>query len=83
MMRRDIVRNRRLKTADRGILAILVLALMMHTVAIAAERQGPRIYVQEGRFDLGTVEQGAVPEHIFEIKNLGDEVLEIGRVQPT
>jgi len=49
----------------------------------AAERQGPRIYLQESRFDLGTVAQGAVPEHIFEIKNVGDEVLEIGRVQPT
>jgi hypothetical protein len=83
MMRRGIGRNNIMKTAGRGILAILVLVLTMHTTAIAAERQGPRIYVQEGQFDLGTVDQGSVPEHIFEIKNLGDEVLEIGRVQPT
>lgn len=72
-----------LTMAGTSFLAALVLALTMHGAAFAAQRQGPRIYVQEGRFDLGTVDQGTVPEHIFEIKNLGDEVLEIRQIQPT
>ena len=57
-------------------------------VAIAAaglsgERQGPRIFVKDSKFDFGTVRPGTQPEHIFEIKNVGDEVLDIQRVQPT
>jgi hypothetical protein len=67
----------------RGILAGLVLGLVLQGAVVAAERQGPRIYVHESRFDLGSVVQGAVPEHVFEIRNLGDEVLEIGRIHPT
>jgi hypothetical protein len=39
--------------------------------------------VQESNFDFGTVKPGSQPEHIFEIKNVGDEVLDIQRVQPT
>jgi hypothetical protein len=76
-IRRD--RKGRLTAAAGLAVAVLCLAVTLS----AAERQGPRIYLQESRFDLGTVTQGAVPEHVFEIKNVGDEVLEIGRVQPT
>ena len=67
----------------REIVLVTALVAVLAAAAFAAERQGPRIYVPEGRFDLGTVEQGAVPEHVFEIRNLGDEVLVIGQVQPT
>ena len=49
----------------------------------AGERQGPRITVKDARYDLGMVEQGTQPEHIFEIKNTGDELLEIKQLQPT
>jgi hypothetical protein len=51
--------------------------------ASAVEQQGPRIYIGEGRFDFGSVAAGRQPEHTFEIKNVGDEVLEIRKVQPT
>lgn len=63
----------------------LVLALCGSPAddAAATELQGPRIYIGEGRFDFGTVAAGSQPEHIFEIKNVGDEVLEIRQVQPT
>lgn len=65
-------------------IAIVVLAVVAIAAAgFAGERQGPRIYVKESRFDFGTVRPGAQPEHIFEIKNVGDEVLHIQRVQPT
>ncbi|MEK6742721.1 MAG: hypothetical protein AABZ15_03880 [Nitrospirota bacterium] len=66
----------------------LILMLVFAAVAIASagaagERQGPRIYVKDATFDFGTVSPGSQPEHIFEIKNVGDEVLDIRRVQPT
>ena len=65
-------------------LALLALAVVTAgTAAFAGERQGPRISVKESNFDFGTVSPGSQPEHIFEIKNVGDEVLDIQRVQPT
>jgi hypothetical protein len=51
--------------------------------ASVGEPQGPRIYIGEGPFDFGSVAAGSQPEHIFEIKNVGDKVLEIRHVQPT
>jgi hypothetical protein len=39
--------------------------------------------VKDSKFDFGTVRQGTQPEHIFEVKNVGDEVLDIQRIQPT
>jgi hypothetical protein len=65
-------------------IAMLVIAFVAIAAAgSAGDRQGPRISVKEGHFDFGSVRQGSQPEHIFEIKNVGDEVLEIQRVQPT
>ena len=62
--------------------------LVFAVVAIAAagfagERQGPRISVKDSKFDFGTVRSGAQLEHGFEITNVGDEILDIQRVQPT
>jgi hypothetical protein len=66
-----------------GVSMLVVAAVAIAAAGFAGERQGPRIYVQESNFDFGTVKPGAQPEHIFEIKNAGDEVLDIRRVQPT
>jgi hypothetical protein len=67
------------------IYVITVLFLVLGGVpagdASAGEPQGPRIYVGEERFDFGSVAPGSQPEHIFEIKNVGDEVLEIRKIQ--
>jgi len=72
------------KITSKAGLALLALTVVMAAAAgSAAEHQGPRIHVQDPRFDFGMVQQGAQPEHIFEIKNVGDEVLAIQRVQPT
>ena len=62
---------------------LVAAAVVITTAGFAGELQGPRIYVQESNFDFGTVRPGAQPEHIFEIKNVGNEVLDIQRVQPT
>jgi hypothetical protein len=71
----------------KTIYVIAVLFLFLGGVpagdSSAGEQQGPRIYVGEGRFDFGSVAAGSLPEHIFKIKNVGDEVLEIRKVQPT
>ena len=65
-------------------LTVCVLAAVLFGGSVSAlERPGPRISVKDSRHDLGTVEQGAQPEHIFEITNTGDEELVIRQVQPT
>jgi len=64
--------------------ALLVLAATAVAAGgYAAEHRGPRISVEQPRFDFGTVRPGAQPEHVFEIKNVGDEVLEIQQVLPS
>jgi len=61
----------------------LLAAVVLAGDLSAGERQGPRISVKESGFDLGEVVQGAKAEHIFEIKNIGDELLEIRQIEPT
>jgi len=65
-------------------ISVLVLAAAVFAGSLSAgERQGPRISVKDAWFDFGQVSQGAQAEHIFEIKNNGDELLEITQIQPT
>jgi hypothetical protein len=66
-----------------GISMLVFAAVAIAAAGFAGERQGPRIYIKDAKFDFGTVSPGARPEHIFEIKNVGDEILDIQRVQPT
>ena len=80
---REYASGDRVKTIYLIVILFLVLGGVPAGDAFAGEPQGPRIYVGEGRFDFGSVAAGSQPEHIFEIKNMGDEVLEIRQVQPT
>lgn len=66
-----------------GISVLVLAAVVLAGSVSAGERQGPRILVKDARFDFGMVSQGTQPEHIFEIKNTGDELLEITQIQPT
>jgi hypothetical protein len=66
-----------------GISMLVLAAVAIAAAGFAGERQGPRISVKDARYDFGTVKPGAQLEHIFEIMNVGDEVLDIQRVQPT
>lgn len=72
-------------TSTRTVLlrGVCALALVLSAAAIACGQQGPRISVAEPLFDFGPVEAGAVLEHVFEIRNTGDGVLEIRSVEPT
>ncbi len=60
-----------------GVLVCLTVTSLVHAT------QGPRISVAEPLYDFGTVAAGTVLEHVFEIKNVGDDVLEIKKVAPS
>jgi hypothetical protein len=61
-------------------MTLLIVAGIMGPAA-AQDRRGPRIEVAEEKFDFGTVTEGSETAHIFSIRNGGDEVLEINKVQ--
>jgi hypothetical protein len=61
--------------------ALLMTMLLAAGTSSAQENRGPRIVVDEIRYDLGTVAQGTQASHVFEIMNDGTETLIIERVQ--
>ena len=65
-----------------GIVVLVLTVVLLAGSVSAGEHRGPRISVKDDRYDFGEVSQGARPEHIFEIKNTGDELLEIAQIQP-
>jgi hypothetical protein len=73
----------RMRLHGVGISVVVLAAVVFSGGLSAGERQGPRISVKDSRYDFGMVGQGAQPEHVFEITNTGDEVLEITQIQPT
>jgi hypothetical protein len=70
------------RSSRPAVLGALVLLLWAAAV-FAAGPGGPRLVVTETRFDFGTVTEGQTAEHVFELRNTGDAVLEIVKVQPT
>ena len=63
-------------------MAVISMGGMLHAGTPAVqEHQGPRIDVKEDRVDLGEVKRGVEATHVFEIGNVGDEVLVIQKVQ--
>lgn len=57
------------------------LMLAVPSAFSAAEAKGPRLEVTQERHDFGKVPQGQQAEHVFELRNGGDEPLAIERVQ--
>jgi hypothetical protein len=47
----------------------------------AEEQKGPRLEIKEEHYDAGKVAQGEEVVHVFEVRNAGDAVLEIQKVQ--
>lgn len=45
------------------------------------DHKSPRIEIKEERFDFGRVTQGEQAVHVFEIRNAGNDVLEVQKVQ--
>lgn len=67
----------------RPAILVLFMALISLSGGMAAtgERTGPKIEAAETRHDFGKVRRGIQAVHVFEIKNSGDEVLEIHKIQ--
>ena len=59
----------------------MVFFFLCTTLPAAQEYHGPKIEVRELRDDFGKVVQGKQVSHVFEIKNVGKEVLVIEKVQ--
>jgi hypothetical protein len=69
----------KVRSAAHGTLFLMLWAAV---VAVAGSG-GPRLMVPETRFDFGKVTDGHAAEHVFELRNTGDSVLEILNIQPT
>ena len=62
----------------------MVLFLLLFAVTLSArELKGPRIEAKEEQYAMGSVAQGKQAEHVFEIRNAGNDALIIDRVQPS
>jgi hypothetical protein len=62
--------------------AITLFALAgIGSVAPAQEYRGPKILVDQLKYHMGKVTQGALAEHVFEIHNVGTDALIIDRIQ--
>ncbi len=61
----------------------LALLLIVGSTLTAQENRGPKITVDEARYDLGKVVQGTQATHTFEVRNTGNEPLVIDHVQPS
>ncbi len=62
---------------------VLVLAVFWAGAVHAQDAKGPRIEVKDLNFDAGKVASGTTVEHIFEVRNTGNEPLIIDRVVPS
>jgi len=64
-------------------ISVLCLVVFFISTALLAaqEYHGPKIEVRELRYDFGKVAQGTQVSHVFEVKNAGEEVLVIEKVQ--
>ncbi len=61
----------------------LMLLVCLAFTSLASGAQGPRISVAEPLYDFGTVAAGTLLDHVFEIRNAGDGVLEIRKIAPS
>lgn len=62
---------------------VIVLAVYGFFKAVPKEDNegiGPRINISPQSFDFGEVDYGETVEHIFKVKNLGNESLKINRI---
>ncbi len=61
----------------------IALLLIVGSTLTAQEKSGPKITVDQARYDLGKVVQGTQATHTFEVRNTGTEPLVIEHVQPS
>jgi hypothetical protein len=65
------------------IFLIGAILLLLPWGAIGADQQtGPKMVMKEMAYDFKEVKEGDVIEHVFQVLNQGDQVLEIREVRP-
>jgi len=86
MMHDSFIENR--NGVKRGMKKVILFVILITAVCgadgrslPAQEPKGPRIEVKEERYNAGKVVQGEQVVHVFDIRNAGDGVLEIQKVQ--
>jgi hypothetical protein len=60
---------------------VMILAIVSAGSLAAQEIKCPTIMAKEINFDFGSVQQGTLASHVFEISNTGGEILIIDHVQ--
>ena len=61
--------------------SILVAGLLCAGLVTAQDNKGPKIEINEMRYDFGKIVQGTQATHVFDVKNTGNEQLVIEKVQ--
>lgn len=69
------------KTAVALALALGLLGPGVDAETTALAPKGPKIEVRQDRHDFGKIAQGIEAIHVFDIRNAGDELLEIQKVE--
>lgn len=70
-----------MKMAALMLVVISLISMMNIATLSALELRGPRIEVKEYQHDFGRITDGQHAVHVFEIRNAGDEPLEIRDVK--
>jgi len=64
------------------VLACAFVSLFFGHFAQAQDIQGPKMILEELKFDFGEVKEGEAISHVFLVFNQGDQTLEIRKVKP-
>jgi hypothetical protein len=68
------------------LLHLFALIFLFFSALLAAPQvgyaAGPRLVIDEKRFDFEEVKEGSVVTHSFNVRNTGDEPLQIKKVRP-
>jgi len=64
------------------VLACAFVSLFFGHSALAREIRGPKMVLEETKFDFGGVKEGGVLSHAFRVLNQGDQPLLIRKVKP-
>ncbi|MBE9572754.1 MAG: DUF1573 domain-containing protein [Proteobacteria bacterium] len=64
------------------VISLLVLCSIFCALPVEAQEiKGPLLVMEERSFDFKEVREGEILEHAFRIRNIGDRILEIKKVQ--
>lgn len=69
------------KIVSAGTLVVFLAFLVMPSIGFA-QKDGPRISIEEMRHDFGEIFEAKTYKHTFTIKNIGNALLRIDKVQP-